>query len=97
MSFTADHAETCASIRPEESIDQDLMTLLETVFKSLSCLNASFQQRNIGNQCCTSRNSNVDIAEATVAFGHVARIEHDALKQIVRTTWGLCEYIRERN
>lgn len=81
--FSVQLAETCAAINAAESIDQDLMTQLETIFKSLSSLNASFQQPNIGNQCCTSKHTNLDLVAVQSAFGHVARIEHDALKQII--------------
>lgn len=81
--FSVQMAETCAAINANESIDQDLMSQLETIFKSLSCINASFQQPNIGNQCCSVRHTNLDLPALQNAFEHVARIEHDTLKQII--------------
>lgn len=83
--FTPQIAATCAAIAANASVDQDLMTQLEIVFKSLSCLNASFQMGNIGKQSCTDRHSNVDMVAVQTAFEQVALIEHETLKQIVST------------
>lgn len=81
--FTPEMAETCAAIPANAPVDQDLMSQLEIIFKSLACMNASFQDADVGKQSCTERHSNVDMVAAQAAFEKVALIEHEALKQIV--------------
>lgn len=62
----------------------ELMTAIETIFKSLACMNGSFLSKNDRQLCCSKRNSGVDIAEAEKAFDFVRKMENDSLKTIVR-------------
>lgn len=83
LTFTLDMAERCAQIMSDETIDLELMTQMEIVFKSQACLNASFLATSTAIRSCSQKCSNVDIREAERAFDHVTLIEHEALKAIV--------------
>lgn len=76
-------AERCAQIMSDETIDLELMSQMETVFRSQPCLNASFLTTTAEIRSCSRKCSNVDIREAERAFDHVMQIEHDSLKAIV--------------
>lgn len=77
-------AEACALVGKNETVDMDLMTAIETVFKSLACINGSFLNKNNRHVCCSKRNSGVDITEAEKAFDFIRKMENDSLKTIVR-------------
>lgn len=76
-------AEHCSKIMCDETIDLELMSQMEVVFKSQPCLNASFLATTTEIRCCSRKCSNVDVREAERAFDHVTQIEHDALRAIV--------------
>lgn len=62
------------------------MTAIETVFKSLACINGSFLTQTEKKLCCSKRNSGVDIAEAEKSFDFISKMENDSLKTIVSLT-----------
>lgn len=76
-------AEACAKLGKEETVDMNLMTTIETVFKSLACINGSFLSKKERHLCCSKRNSGVDIAEAEKAFDIIRKMDNDNLKTIV--------------
>lgn len=75
--------ESCAKIKNDESIDMELITTLEIVFKNLACLNASFLLENNRHLCCTSKHHGVDIKQAEETFDHIRKIDHDNLKTLI--------------
>lgn len=81
--FSVELAEACAHVSKDEIVDMELMTAIETIFKSLACINGSFLNRNDRHMCCSKRNSGVDIAEAEKAFDLIRKMENDSLKTIV--------------
>lgn len=83
LSFSVDIAETCVAFAKEDTADLELMIVLETLFKSLACINASFLNKQAGNASCTSKYSGVDISQAEIAFGSIQKMENEALKQII--------------
>lgn len=78
-----DLAETCASISNENTIDMELMTTLETIFKSQACINASFIYESDVDNSRTSRYSGVNMELAEKAFHYVQKLENETLKQVV--------------
>lgn len=60
------------------------MTSIETLFRSLACVNGSFLKPNDEHMCCTIKNHGLDIADAEVAFGYIRKMENLSLKSIVR-------------
>lgn len=81
--FSVGLAENCAKVGKEETVDMELLTTIETVFKSLACINGSFLSKNDRHLCCSKRNSGVDFAEAEKAFDIIRKMENDNLKTIV--------------
>lgn len=84
LTFTLDMAERCSHIMSDETIDMELMSQMEIIFKSQPCLNGSFLATTTEIRSCSKKCSNVNIREAERAFDHVMQIEHDSLKAIVR-------------
>lgn len=56
---------------------------METVLSNWACLNASFLQKDDSHYCCSSRHHGINFVEANECFKAVARIEHEALKDLV--------------
>lgn len=81
--FSVELAEACANVGKDETVDMELMTAIETIFKSLACINGSFLNRNDRHVGCSKRNSGVDIAEVEKAFDFIRKMENDSLKTIV--------------
>lgn len=76
-------AEQCAQITREETVDLDFMSVIETIFKSLPCINGSFLTENDEHQCCNIRNPGVNIEEAEKAFELIRKMENESLKHVV--------------
>ena len=64
-------------------VDLDLMTNIESIFKSQTCMNASFLLSNNRHLCCTSKHHGIDINNAIDAFEYIRKIENESLRQIV--------------
>lgn len=79
--LTTQLAESC--LKCEGSADMELMTALETVFKSLACFNASFLLQKNGHLCCTSKHHGIDLTEAELAFEYIRKIENESLKTLI--------------
>lgn len=60
------------------------MTSIETLFRSLACLNGSFLKSNDAHMCCTLKNHGLNMMDAEIAFGHIRKMENLSLKNIVR-------------
>lgn len=78
-----DLAKTCASIDRNETVDLELMSSVEILFKSLACINGSFLSANDKHLCCSTRNPGVNIADAEQAFDFIRKMENNTLKEIV--------------
>ncbi|XP_055315048.1 probable E3 ubiquitin-protein ligase HERC4 isoform X2 [Sitodiplosis mosellana] len=76
-------AKHCASIGKDETVDLQLMSSIETLFRSLACINGSFLQPNDAHMCCTSKNHGVNIADAEIAFGYIRKMENLNLKNVI--------------
>lgn len=59
------------------------MSSVETLFKSLACINGSFLLENDAHMCCTSKNHGLNIADAEIAFGFIRKMENLSLKSVV--------------
>lgn len=81
--LTKELTESCANIKNDESIDMELITTLEIVFKHLACFNASFLLEKNRHLCCTSRHHGIDVKQAEETFDFVRKIEHDNLKTLI--------------
>lgn len=81
--LTKELSESCATIKHDETVDSELLTSVEVVFKSLACFNASFLIDNHQHLCCSSKHHGVNIPEAEAAFDFIRKIEHENLKSLI--------------
>ena len=82
-SLTKELTENCASVKSDEAIDMELITIVEVVFKSLACINASFLLDNNQHVCCSSKHHGIDVIRAEETFDFVRKIEHENLKTLI--------------
>lgn len=83
-SLSVNLVKHCTSIGKDETVDLTLMTSIETLFRSLACLNGSFLKLNDAHMCCTTKNHGLNMADAEIAFGYIRKMENLSLKNIVR-------------
>lgn len=76
-------AKLCASIDKDETVDLALMSSIETLFRSLACINGSFLLSNDAHMCCNLKNHGLNIADAEIAFEFIRKMENLSLKNIV--------------
>ena len=75
--------EPCVRIGVNGQVDQDILSYLEVVFKSLACLNGSFLIKGDAHYYCTSKHHGVDMVDAERAFSLIAKMENDTIKELV--------------
>ncbi|XP_053683215.1 probable E3 ubiquitin-protein ligase HERC4 isoform X2 [Sabethes cyaneus] len=83
LSMSVEVCKNLSIVQPHETVDIDLIALVETVFKSLACFNASWLLPNGEHLCCTSKHPGVDVEAAEESFENIRKIEHDTLKQSI--------------
>jgi E3 ubiquitin-protein ligase HERC4 len=76
-------AKSCSEIHKNDTVDLELISTIEVIFKSLACLNASFLLAHDAHNCCTGKNNGVDMEAAMAAFDAVQKVENDSVKQII--------------
>lgn len=76
-------AKHCASIEKDGTVDLQLMSSIETLFRSLACINGSFLQSNDAHMCCSLKNHGLNIGDAEIAFGYIRKMENSNLKNVV--------------
>lgn len=83
LSLNIDEFNNFCKISPNESVDQEILTFLETIFRSLSCMNGSFLLDNDKHYYCTSKHHGVDFTKAEPLYSLIGRIEHESIKNVV--------------
>ncbi|XP_055608814.1 probable E3 ubiquitin-protein ligase HERC4 isoform X2 [Uranotaenia lowii] len=83
LTLSSEVSSSLANTKPNETVDMDLIALVETVFRSLACFNGSWLEQNDAHFCCTSKHPGVDIVAAEETFENIRKIEHDTLKQLI--------------
>lgn len=78
-----DYLSTNLRLAARGRVDQEFLSYLEIVFRSLSCLNGSFLLTNEQHYYCTSRHHGVDLDLAEKAFTAIARSENSSIKDLV--------------
>lgn len=73
----------CQILPSNSTVDQDLLAYLETVFKSLACINASFLLNGEEHYGCSSKRPGIDLNNAGEAFEYIAKIENDTIRELV--------------
>ncbi|KAI5632182.1 regulator of chromosome condensation (RCC1) repeat domain-containing protein [Phthorimaea operculella] len=74
---------TCQAFKESDTVSQDVLAYLETVFGSLSCLNGSFLLPNNAHYGCNTKTPGVDLKKAEEAFTLIARFENASIKELI--------------
>ncbi|XP_066248449.1 probable E3 ubiquitin-protein ligase HERC4 isoform X1 [Euwallacea similis] len=89
LTITNSYVKTLLRIPLNGQVDQEVISFLETAFKSLSCLNASFLLEDDKHYYCTSKHHGVDVKVAEQTFDVIAKIENETIQTLILT--GLTE------
>lgn len=81
--MTVELIEQCAKVGENDTVDMSLMSSIEIIFKSLSCINGSFLVSNDGHTCCSAKNHGINIVNAENAFYLIQTMENQTLKSVV--------------
>ncbi|XP_068967213.1 probable E3 ubiquitin-protein ligase HERC4 [Bombus flavifrons] len=85
LTITEEQLMACQRVPPNSSVDHELMTYLETVFKSLSCVNGSFLFKNDARYGCSSKHHGVDLDQATKLFGIIRELDNSTIQELIFT------------
>lgn len=85
LTITEDQLMACQRVPPNSSIDHELMTYLETVFKSLSCVTGSFLLKNDAHYGCSSKHHGVDLDQASRLFGIIRELDNKTIQELIFT------------
>ncbi|XP_024882774.1 probable E3 ubiquitin-protein ligase HERC4 isoform X1 [Temnothorax curvispinosus] len=85
LTVTEEKLGDCQRIPPGSPINHELMTYLETVFKSQACINASFLLSNDAHYGCSSKNHGIDIDYAIRLFGIISELDNNTIQELIFT------------
>lgn len=83
LCLSSDILKSCSEIESTDNVDMDLLTSIELIFKSQSCINGSFLLDNEGHYCCTSKHSGLNIELADLSFNYLRKTENENVKQLI--------------
>ncbi|XP_041773401.1 probable E3 ubiquitin-protein ligase HERC4 isoform X1 [Anopheles merus] len=84
LSLSLEMGKELAKIEPEQTVELDVISSVETIFKSLACLNGSLLLPNDAHLCCTSKHPGVDMGAAEETFDQIRKIERESIRQLIR-------------
>lgn len=84
LSITNSYIKTLLRVPTNRPVDQEVISFLETAFKSLACLNGSFLLEDDKHYYCTSKHHGVDMAVAENTFDIIGKIENESIQNLVR-------------
>ncbi|XP_049870394.1 probable E3 ubiquitin-protein ligase HERC4 [Pectinophora gossypiella] len=73
----------CEVFKESDTVNQDLMAYLETVFGSLACVNGSFLLAQNAHYGCNTKVPGVDLKRAEEAFTLISRFENTSIKELI--------------
>ncbi|XP_019887375.1 probable E3 ubiquitin-protein ligase HERC4 isoform X1 [Ooceraea biroi] len=85
LTVTEEKLIECQKIPPGMQVNHELMTYIETVFRSQACINASFLLANDQHYGCSSKNHGIDIECAIKLFGIIAELENNTIQELIFT------------
>uniref|UniRef100_A0A182JTG2 HECT domain-containing protein n=1 Tax=Anopheles christyi TaxID=43041 RepID=A0A182JTG2_9DIPT len=84
LSLSPELGKELAKIESEQSVELDVISSVETIFKSLACMNGSFLLPNDEHFCCTSKHPGVDMSVAEETFDQIRKIERESIRAVIR-------------
>ncbi|XP_048520980.1 probable E3 ubiquitin-protein ligase HERC4 [Dendroctonus ponderosae] len=91
LSITNSYIKTLLRIPTKRSVDQEVISFIETAFKSLACLNGSFLLEDDRHYYCTSKHHGVDMSVAESTFDIIGKVENESIQNLIFT--GITDYI----
>ncbi|XP_011257668.1 probable E3 ubiquitin-protein ligase HERC4 isoform X1 [Camponotus floridanus] len=85
LTVTEEKLADCQRVPADSQVNHELMTYLETVFKSQACINASFLLDNDKHYGCSSKNHGVDLDRAIRLFGIISELENNTIQELIFT------------
>ncbi|XP_078046235.1 HECT and RLD domain containing E3 ubiquitin ligase 4 isoform X1 [Augochlora pura] len=85
LEVTEDQLLACQRIPPNSSLDHELMTYLETVFKSQACINGSFLLNNDTHYGCSVNHHGLNLDEASRLFGIIRELDNSTIQELIYT------------
>lgn len=85
LTVTEEKLADCQRVLSGSQVNHELMTYLETVFKSQACINASFLLDNDKQYGCSSKNPGVDLDRAIKLFGIISELENNTIQDLIFT------------
>ncbi|XP_011049375.1 PREDICTED: probable E3 ubiquitin-protein ligase HERC4 isoform X2 [Acromyrmex echinatior] len=73
----------CQKIPPGSPVNHELMTYLETVFKSQACINASFLLSNDAHYGCSSKHHGINIDYTIRLFGIISELDNSTIQELI--------------
>ncbi|XP_060525182.1 probable E3 ubiquitin-protein ligase HERC4 isoform X2 [Cylas formicarius] len=83
LTLTYSYVKTLTRIPENGQVDQEVLTFLETAFRSLACLNGSFLTENDKSYPCSSKHHGVDVEIAGKTFSLIGKIEKQSIRDLV--------------
>ncbi|XP_026322032.1 probable E3 ubiquitin-protein ligase HERC4 isoform X2 [Hyposmocoma kahamanoa] len=83
LSLNYDKLQLCQQFKESDSVSQDLMAYLETVFGSIACINGSFLLPHNAHFSCNTKMPGIDIKKAEEAFTLISRFENTSIKELI--------------
>nr|XP_031849691.1 probable E3 ubiquitin-protein ligase HERC4 isoform X1 [Nomia melanderi] len=85
LEITEDQLLACQRLPPSSPVDHELMTYLETVFKSQACVNGSFSLNNDHHYGCSIKQHGVNLNEASRSFGIIRELDNSTIQELIFT------------
>ncbi|KAK5650940.1 hypothetical protein RI129_001969 [Pyrocoelia pectoralis] len=86
LELNFDYLHNCLRIPSNGTVDQEVLLYLETVFKSLACINGSFLLNNDDHYCCSSKHHGVNLEMTERTFSIIGRCENQTIKDLIWTS-----------
>ncbi|XP_076250382.1 HECT and RLD domain containing E3 ubiquitin ligase 4 isoform X1 [Rhynchophorus ferrugineus] len=94
LSISSSFIKTLLKISCKQPVDQDVLSFLETAFKSMACLNASFLMDDQKHYYCTSKHHGIDMQCAEETYDLIGKIENESIQNLIWT--GITEDIMKQ-
>lgn len=85
LEITEEQLMACQRVPPNSPVDHELMTYLETVFKSESCVTGSFLLNNDAHYGCSIKHHGVDLDRASRLFGIIRELDNNTIQELIFT------------
>ncbi|XP_032669055.1 probable E3 ubiquitin-protein ligase HERC4 isoform X2 [Odontomachus brunneus] len=85
LAVTEEQLVACQRVPPGSPVDHELITYLETVFRSQACINGSFLRANDAHYGCSGQHHGIDIDRAIKLFAVISKLENSTIQELIFT------------